>query len=845
MSRLLTALTALLTLACDPRTADDTGPIAGEIARIEVATASRMVTPDGEPACLRATAYDATDQVVDAALTWSAEDETVLTVDAHGCLTPVAEAGSTWVQASAGEVRSDRVIAFVADPVDGALLFEDRQVVEGPELLDETPTSIVGTHLRVVLADMEPPALGSLVIPLEDTPAQGRVLAAEGVAGGVALELEILPLDALFDRLSLHIDGWPSDDALEPGVPTFTDFELGPFECTSESGTELTDPGVSYDLVPSLAPRVELDLGAAPETATIALEGSLTLELEAGFELPDDWNGTVTCEVEIVAPSFPLPGVAALMVQVPLGVGFELHGSLSGLGVEIGVEASAGIEAVVGYAWTEGEGWTDITDIHEVCEVNPIFDVPDLEADLRLEAYAWAYAWVHLEASVARLDFLTAELVTARVGPRQDLHLASALAQAQDEGYAADYGLDLALEVAAGSSVDAALDLLGLGDDLHLSAETAWALAESPHGSFAADPASAEVGEEVTFTVTLEDLEYLGLDNIDEVVIYRLVDDELVEQERLEGSVGTTEYTWAWTPTEEDTGTQTFVAFITSTLLPGVPLEVAADGAAAVPVGSWLIQLSVTDVHLATDATGDDLDADEVIADYMNVLQANIIWCNAEADYLLSLGQYSMAEYYWVIAENLGQELIWWAEFYYAVTHADESLSRLMGGDEADDFGGQLSDMVGILEPGMADSAAGLTWDSAPEAAADHTFIATAERDGEYPFLILWHMKAVETADQEDPLLLSQQFLFIAAYQDDPDVRLTLDGDTWVASTDGSFPSDTDLRSLAVGEEHRVDVYMDCLVVPATTPAWEHTDTMVTGLFGWSFELERVAVEEE
>lgn len=845
MPRLLPALAACLALACTNKDPADTGPAAGEVARIEVATASRLLTPDGGSACLEATAYDAADRVVDAALSWVVDDETVAAVDGSGCLIPVAEVGSTSARAVHGEVRSSGVIVFVADPVDGALLYEDDDVVEGPVLLDEAPTTIVGTRIRVVLAGVEPPALDSMVIPVEDTPAQGRVVAVETVAEGVALELEIQPLDVLFDRLSLQIHGWPSDDAMDPTAhqAAFADFELGPFECSTDSGTTLTDPGVSYDLTPDLAPLIEVDLGAVPETATLALVGSLTLELEAGFELPDSWNGTVTCELELLAPSFPLPGVAALMVEVPIGLGFELHGDLSGVGVEIGVTATAGIEATIGYSYTEGEGWTDITDIQETVEVTPIFDVPDLEADLRLEAHAWAYAWAHLDASVARLDFLSVELVAARMGPRQDLHLASSLAQVEDSEYAADYGLDLALEVASGSSVDSALDLLGLGDTLDLSWDTAWELAASPNGSFEAEPTTVEVGEEVSFTVTMEDLDYLGLENIDEVVIVRLVEGELVEQERLAGSASQDEYSWSWTPTDEDSGSASFAAFATSQLLPGVPLEVAPEGTAAVAVGSWLLQLTVTDVQLPQDSATDALDADEVITDYMNVLQANIIWCNAQADYLLSLGQYSMAEYYWVISENLGQELIWWAEFYVAVTSADQSLSRLMGGDEADDFGGDLADMVGFLEPGLADSADGLTWDSAPAEAADHSFIATAEYDETYPFLVMWHTRAVEVADQTDPVLLSQDFLFIAAFQDDPDIQLTLDGAPWVESTDGVFSGVTDMRSVSVGDEHSVEVYLDCAVVPATTPAWEHTDTMATGLFGWSFELERVAVE--
>ncbi len=849
MARMLPALVACLALSCADSCSndgpDDTGPEDGVVTRIEVSVSSRLLTPDGEPACLEASAFDAADQLVDVALDWVVDDEAVASVDASGCLVPETDAGSTWARATYGDVRSDGVIVFVADPVDGALLYEDSQVIAGPELLDEDPTTFVGTRIRVELSDIEAPALDSMVIPMEDTPAQGRVVAVEQISGGIALELELQPLDALFDRLSLSIHGWPSDDATDPEAhqAAFADFELGPFECSSESSTELTDPGASYDLVSDLSPVIEVDLGADPETATVALVGSLTLEMEAGFELPDSWNGTVDCRIELLSPSFPLPGVTALMVEVPMGLGFELHGDLSGVGVEIGVEATAGVQATIGYSYTEGQGWTDITNIEETVEVNPIFDVPDLESDLRLEAHAWAYAWANLGASVARLEFLSVELVAARMGPRQDLHLASSLAQVEDAEYAADYGLDLALAVASGSSVNDALEFLGLGDSLDLSWETAWAIAASPHGSFEADLTTAEVGEEVTFTVTLEELEYLGLDNIDEVVIVRLVDGELEEQDRQSGAVSQDEYTWSWTPEDGDSGTQTFAAFTTSTLLPGVPLEVAADGRAAVGVGAWVLQLTVTDVHLSTDSASDALDADEVITDYMNVLQANMIWCNAQADYMLSLGQYSMAEYYWVIAENLGTELIWWAEFYVAITSADESLSRLMGGDEADDYGDELQSMVGVLEPGLADSADGLSWDSAPDEAADHTFIATGEYDESYPFLVMWHHKAVEVADAEDPVLLSQDFLFIAAYQDDPDLQITLNGDTWVESTDGTFPADTDIRSLAVGEEHRIDLYMDCLVVPATTGAWEHTETMTTGLFGWSFELERVAIE--
>jgi hypothetical protein len=197
------------------------------VARIVVAPGSFLLTGEGETRQLEARAFDAMGRPTRAEITWRSTDPREITVSAEGTVTAASGLGSAQIIAEADGVNSAPVLALVAQPVDGAVLVADSQVVGGS---DRESTSIsanvgwrvagaqdgdlepvdpeaqygLGWQYRVTLTDIEAPQTGSILVGTGEAPIGGRVVSVSSSGEGHVVTLEVIRIDELFEQFVLE-----------------------------------------------------------------------------------------------------------------------------------------------------------------------------------------------------------------------------------------------------------------------------------------------------------------------------------------------------------------------------------------------------------------------------------------------------------------------------------------------------------------------------------------------------------------------------------------------------------------------------------------------------------------
>jgi hypothetical protein len=193
------------------------------------------------------------------------------------------------------------------------------------------------------------------------------------------------------------------------------------------------------------------------------------------------------------------------------------------------------------------------------------------------------YALAGLDLSFL-LGAANAEIVDAKVGPKQSFDLAFESDQATRGDYASSYDLKLEAVVEPGSALAEAIKLAVDDDSTSVSfkAEASTDISESPKGTFSVDKANARPGEVVTFRVALQQptTEYFLLGyNVDSVELYRRRSGE-VDFEPFRtfpfasgGQSSAVNFEYQWTPEGLDAGENEFAAFV-NTQIPTPLLEV-------------------------------------------------------------------------------------------------------------------------------------------------------------------------------------------------------------------------------------------------------------------------------
>jgi hypothetical protein len=592
------------------------------VAYVVIEPAVALFTHVNDTRSFSATAYDLHGRPLDVAIDWRVTDPSVLGLDANGVATARAPLGSTQVLASAEGVDAAPALAWMATPVAGAILIDDAQIV-GLDPVDPVDDYDIGWRYRAILSGLPLPTVGSVLIGSGEAPLAGRVVSAARTGDDVDVILELIPLDALFDAFEIDqtIDlrrariAW-DDDLLadfdmvpqpdgsfdlipRAGVlqiePTGFSYKLGPLTCKAEATmAPLQLNGiVSVKVAPSLTFQYLKD--SAGGLALLALSGSLDVAIKLELKIEAAFEGKLDCTVELGVVVLPL-GALGLFVggQVPMGVGFELNGKVTGATVSLAIQGAASIQTTVGLDCS-----TDPCKMLAQLETTTTGGVaPKIEGPsqaLKLDVRVHAFGYAKLAIGNPFLKKLRFDAFDVRTGPALLFDLAMPQVQADNTNYRSDIRAVILGTVKASSKFDVFLKLLKVSAaKIELKRELV--IAQMPTGTFTIRPATVlagddqALGEMATFIVELDSANFLGANPIDRIEILWRRDGTNLDIGRppcTKSAAGQTTYTCNADFLQEHEGTQSFHAFVHVKLfgIPlAIPLEINNDARATVEV---------------------------------------------------------------------------------------------------------------------------------------------------------------------------------------------------------------------------------------------------------------------
>ena len=633
--RVYSLLLMILALAIDHARAEilfadsfESAPAPLATRQLDVDPGTILLTTSGETEQLAVGVFDTDGNAVAAPVSFRSTRPEVVSVSETGEVTALGPVGSAKVMVSADGALEMAVLVVVADPVDGALVIDEEQVVSGPELVDPEDELALGMELRLVISGIDLPAPGTPVVGTGGRAVGGRVLSATPVGGGVEVILQVVPNSELFDAYAVNETLFAAEAQVElnpdvaalytidrrldgsielrqrPGLRSgagsrslviSNNCEAEPNDLTAVVQTTL---GPSFDLNPQFSVDVqesETGLGR------LVLEGSAFTIADLQARTTAGLMGKVKCKYALGSINFPAPGLLGFLValKTKFGVGVEVAGQVGfteAIGYDLivtgeasfsaGIECPDGVCAPVGSASAEADGTFD-----------PVFpsSLESLIGSGQLQLDGSGFFFVDLSVGNPFLDSVDFEPLGVNAGLRQRLDVQASTAQATNPAYGSDFRLELFASAGAKTQFESLLATFGIVVP-PLVVEVFEMLAQSPQGTLVItdpnggssatpdNPATVQVGSEeelgelATFEVTLNPATYLGLYAVEEVQILELVDDGMGGQTLetvsslctdLNPDPGQTTFTCQTDFLE--TGTRNFHLFVRASLF-GVPL---------------------------------------------------------------------------------------------------------------------------------------------------------------------------------------------------------------------------------------------------------------------------------
>jgi hypothetical protein len=569
---------------------------AGTTASIEIDRTTALLKGAGETARIDARPVDAQGAPLAGAVTWTSSNPAAVTVDGTGRIT-AQTIGSALLHAEANGVRSQPVFVLVAEPMPGALILDDQQIVsvgnaDANSRYDVTVSGVANA-----------PAPGTVVIASGDATVAGKVVVTRPEAGNLVLTLELVPLPQLLARYDID---WEVDLSTLPvekiRVTAPLELSSGPqkvqalardggfqnFVCEGEFTAALVSPTIS--LTPRLNARLVVvtsrdDASQLPDYAKTALVGTAELQGTAGIKLSAEFGAKVDCIAQ-ARLRVPVGGLVSLIIMPALrfGVGFELEGKLVAVTAELTATGKMGLQQTLGFECTNGN-CRPLEDITLIDDFKFTKDVPSVN-DMHAELSGQLYVLAGIDA-IALLGLADVPIVQAKYGPKQTFDLAFEDDQAKNGGTASNYQLNLDGAIEPGAALADAIEKF-LGEEVSVNFKIPFStpLAASPKGTLSLSSNNISFGSPVAFQVHLnEPLTYplVGADgqtayNVDKVKLYRRKSTEadFTVWQPITGSNGQSTFQYEWTPTSSDMGDWEIAAFV-ETLMPVPDLEVAED----------------------------------------------------------------------------------------------------------------------------------------------------------------------------------------------------------------------------------------------------------------------------
>jgi hypothetical protein len=442
--------------ACTTRTRDQphrnyTGSGAVHGGGAKASTHSATVEPPGSP--------------IAAPFQWISSNPALVKVDANGALETLGNLGSAQITAEAGGV-STTVIVVIAQPVAGAKLLNDAQILSDPEPLVPDQPVLVGSQLKVrliAIADLVP---GTVLLASESRAVAGKVVSVTPKDGSLEVVFEALPLGLMFEKYSIsgQIDGKMSGErrvrASARPLPSISvqadpgEFSLGSFTCKTSSAGSV----IRGDLTTKLEFPFRLFYNFSEDEKSVKAVGPMNLKTSGTLTLGANVEFKTTCKQEWDYIVVPFGGAFAYLfgVQIPFGAKFEINAKLQSPQVDLGVEVKSNVQVTAGMRWTRGSGWTDSFDLTSGNGIKGKFTYPTKPPNFRIEGslFAGAYMGLNIGSDVLQTFRLIKPLsiLEANAGLKAELKLGGVQTQVDDAGYASKYELKLVLEIGLGKS---------------------------------------------------------------------------------------------------------------------------------------------------------------------------------------------------------------------------------------------------------------------------------------------------------------------------------------------------------------------------------------------------------
>ena len=315
----------------------------------------------------------------------------------------------------------------------------------------------------------------------------------------------------------------------------------------------------------------------------LGLGGDLGVEFSNKFTIAVQFESKITCKLELFQKNLPLPGPIGFLLgtQIPFGLGGKIGGkvTIADTGYELKVTLAAHVESALvcesGACGSFNGGIRRQTNPATGKEIDYITWDAKINllgsdaSDLRFEPNLTGFGYMEIKFGNPLFANLQLSMVEARLGPTQQASLALVDAQIANTIYKSDYKLTNDLKISLGSDIAKIMKIFGALPFSTPSFTLGADLATSPASlAVTSDVEHFTAGDTVAFQVQLDpaSVNYLGIYNVDEVIIYhRTTSDNL---ERVATEIATdnqTDFTLAWTA-DSAGSTGEFYAFVKTRL---------------------------------------------------------------------------------------------------------------------------------------------------------------------------------------------------------------------------------------------------------------------------------------
>lgn len=558
-SLLALIVSVLILVGCGGNTPEPTP----ETFSIQITPGAALLTKTGETKTLTAKVLNSSGNTVDKTITWTSSNPNDVQISSDGVITALKDLGSSQITASVGAVQSDAAVVTIAQPIAGAVLVSDADIVSAlPVALD--PTTIGEMGSRYVVQIKNAPTIGSLLISSEGKAVAGKVVAVTETNNVFDVTLELVPLHELFRSISIQIDQPINTVAtLEPAakqsrVTGEFDAPFG-FKCKVEAtgisnGDDLwkVSPEVKIEPKLEIKPDIKLHLFESEYIERkvqvgIVASGKLTGLLKAQLGL----KGKGECARAFKAIPIPVGGYLSwfFMPEVVPSIAFEGEAEATFSLFEIGYQAELTLNANLGFTVSSTDDWIWANRGTTEFKGEPKYTFgADLPFRLKGKMGAYlkgAFRFSSPVASVVTQDNVAIALVEAKAGGYVSAEMATIGTQASSEP--SKYALGL--EFGVGFPVELQNNIAGfvkrklgwiskvtdkLPESMTKAIQAALAaglskefpLGESPValGKLEMDKATFKKGDNLNFKFGLDasKIKFLGTYNVDKVIVYQL-----------------------------------------------------------------------------------------------------------------------------------------------------------------------------------------------------------------------------------------------------------------------------------------------------------------------------------